>query len=209
MKVLCPYCGSQAVLKDAFAIYRRFGFGQIYQCPTAACDAYVGVHDGTVKPKGSLANAPLRRLRKAVHAVFDPLWRDNRLVERSEVYAAAATVLGLKEFHIGDMRDESAVDFLARKEDLLAEIQISVQRNRLVKISEGSKNLLEVLRYLYVESHHSVHHVLSHNAYRGHACSFQAGMDVGLVRRIKKAETKKVYYALTPAGCSAIGVPVH
>jgi hypothetical protein len=209
MKVICPYCGSQAALKDAFAIYRRFGFGQIYQCPTAACDAYVGVHDDTIKPKGSLANATLRDLRKSAHAVFDPLWKGNRLVERSEVYAAAAMVLGLKEFHIGDMREEHAVSFLAKQEDLLEEIQIAIQRNRLVKISEGSKNLLDVLRYLYVGSQHTVHHVLSRNAYRGHSCSFQAGMDAGLVRRIKTIETKKVYYALTPAGCSAIGVSVH
>ncbi len=206
MKVICPYCGSQAVLKDAAVIYRRFGLGQVYVCPTAECDAYVGVHEGTTKPKGSLANASLRNLRKKVHAVFDPLWRDNRYVERSEVYEAAAVVFGLNEFHVGDMRDEDAQAYLDRHEELSDEIKLTIQRNRLVKISHANENLLAVLRYLYVESQSSIHHVLSRNAYRGHENSFKAAIEVGLVRLIKKAETKRAYYVLTPAGCSAIGV---
>lgn len=209
MKVVCPYCGSNAVLADAFEIYHRFGFGQVYVCPIAACDAYVGVHKGTTKPKGSLANASLRRLRKDVHEVFDPLWRESRLVERTEVYEAAAQVLGLKEFHIGEMREEAARDYLDRHMELGDEIKLAIQRNRLFKLSLGSSALLNVLRYLYVGAHSQVHHVLPHNAYRGHVPSFQAAMAAGLVRRIKKVETKKVYYALTPAGCSAIGVPIH
>ena len=52
--VSCPYCGSQAELKDAFAVYRRLGYGMVYICPDESCDAYVGVHEGTDKPKGSL-----------------------------------------------------------------------------------------------------------------------------------------------------------
>ena len=209
MKVVCPYCGSQAVLKDAFSVYRRLGLGHVYQCPTASCDAYVGVHAGTSKPKGSLANARLRKLRKEAHAAFDPIWRESRTIERSEVYEAAANVLGLKEFHVGDMRDDDAIAFLSKFEKIKNEILLQIQRNRLVKLSESDRNLLNVLRYLYVDSHPEVHHVLSHNAYRGHLCSFQAAMSAGLVRKIKKVETQKVFYALTPAGCSAIGVPPH
>lgn len=209
MNVICPYCGAKAVLQDAVVIYRRSGLGQVYVCPTAACDAYVGVHDGTTKPKGSLANAPLRSLRKRVHAVFDPIWRNSQHIERSEAYEAAALVLGLNEFHVGEMREEAAKAYLERHEELSDEIKLTIQRNRLVKISHASENLLAVLRYLYVESQPSIHHVLSRNAYRGHENSFKAAMEVGLVRLIKKAETKRAYYALTPAGCSAIGVQVH
>jgi hypothetical protein len=206
--VICPYCGSHAVLKDAFVIYRRTGFGQVYQCANApACDAYVGVHDNTTKPKGSLANLNLRELRKKVHAVFDPLWRGNRTVERSEVYAAAAQALGLKGFHIGDMRDEQAQAFLDHSEELIENIRLAIQRNRLMQLApKSSDNLLNVLRYLYVGSQRYTAHVLPHNAYRGHVCSFKAAMEAGLVRRIKKQETGKAYYALTPAGCSAIGI---
>ena len=209
MKIVCHYCGLQAVLKDASVIYRRPGFGQVYQCPTASCDAYVGVHTGTIKPKGSLANGVLRQLRKQVHEVFDPLWRENSQVDRTEVYEAAAQVLGFKEFHIGDLRDEAAHSYLARHEVLSDLIKLKIQHNRLDKLSMGSGNLLRVLRYLYVGSQRSIHHVLSQRAYSGHSDSFKEAIEAGLVRRIKKAESKKVFYALTPAGCSAICIPVH
>ena len=112
MKIICPYCGSIAALEDAFTIYRRHGYGQIYLCKTESCDAYVGVVDGTRKPKGSLANAYLRNLRKQVRSVFDPLWFGNPLVERSEIFAAASTVLGQKSFSVENMREEAALAFL-------------------------------------------------------------------------------------------------
>jgi hypothetical protein len=205
--VICPYCGSHAILQDAFVIYRRMGFGQVYQCPNVPCDAYVGVHENTVKSKGSLADWNLRELRKQVHVVFDPLWRGNRMVERTEVYAAAAQVLSLKEFHIGDMRDEQAQAFLDNSDALIDDIQLTIQRNRLIQLSpQGSQNLLSVLRYLYVGSQRAIAHVLPYNAYRGHACSFKAALEAGLVRKFKKQVTGNVFYALTPAGCSAIGI---
>lgn len=207
--VFCPYCGSQAEFKDAFAIYRRMGFGMIYQCPTTACDAYVGVHEGTDKPKGSLANARLRGLRKQVHAVFDPLWQDSREYDRAELYEAASHVLGLKEFHVGEMRDEAAMDFLAAKDELLSQIKLAAQRNRLLKISKSDCNLINVLRNLYVNSQRGPRHALAHSAYRGHLTLFKAGIDAGLVKRIKKASTEKVYFVLTPSGCAALGLPVR
>lgn len=209
MKVVCPYCGSLAELKDAYAVYRREGFGMLYVCPSAQCDAYVGVHQGTSKPKGSLANAALRRLRSEVHAVFDPLWRDDPAVERTEVYEAAANVLGMKEFHIGEMRDEQAKAYLERHEELAHEIRLQIQRNRLFKLSESDHNLLGVLRYLYVDSQRCVRRVLSQSAYSGHLSLFKSAMKVGLVKRVKQRETAKVYFALTPAGCSAIGIPLQ
>lgn len=207
--VFCPYCGAQAEYKDAFAIYRRMGFGMVYQCPKPACDAYVGVHEGTDKPKGSLANAKLRTLRKQVHAVFDPLWRETKEFERTELYEATSHVLGLKEFHIGEMRDAQAQAFLDDKDGLLAQIRLAAQRNRLLKISSGDKNLISVLRYLFVDSHPSARHVLSQSAYRGHLTSFKAGIAAGLVKRVKKTETNKVFFVLTPSGCSALGLPAR
>lgn len=209
MKVNCPYCGSLAELKDAYAIYGRQGYGMLFVCPKDGCDAYVGVHAGTSKPKGSLANAELRRLRSEVHAVFDPLWRSNDDVERSEVYEAAAIVLGHQEFHIGEMRDDDAKAYLSRHDELAELIRLQIQRNRLFKLSEGDPNLLNVLRYLYVDSHRCVRRVLSQSAYSGHLCVFKSAIKVGLVKRVKQRETEKVYFALTPAGCSAIGITVH
>ena len=39
-------------LRDAYTIYKREGYGMLYVCPKTGCDAYVGVHNGTSKPKG-------------------------------------------------------------------------------------------------------------------------------------------------------------
>lgn len=209
MKLNCPYCGSQAQLKDAYVIYRREGYGMLYVCPTQSCDAYVGVHDGTSKPKGSLANAALRKLRSDVHAVFDPLWRGHSEYDRAEVYEAAANVLGIPEFHIGEMRDEGAKAFLAQKDELIEQIKLQIERNRLFKLSQSEPNLLNVLRYLFVDSQRFARRMLSQSTYRGHDDSFKSAMKVGLVKRVKARDTAKVYYALTPAGCSAIGISVH
>lgn len=44
----------------------------IYLC--RHCKAWVGVHDGTDKPLGRLANAELRSAKVHAHDCFDPLW---------------------------------------------------------------------------------------------------------------------------------------
>ena len=207
-KIICPYCDSEATLVDASVVYRRPGFGMVYVCarfPT--CDSYVGVHQDTNKPKGSLANFELRDLRKQVHSVFDALWMGNPKVDRTEVYAAAAQVLGTPDFHIGDMREKDAEDFLKNSVSLLDAVSLVVQRRRLSLLADkGTENLIVVLRHLYVDSQSRATQVLSQSRYRGHTVSFNAGIAAGLVKRITKHETKKVFYVLTAAGCSAIGV---
>ncbi len=47
--------------------------GMIYLC--RPCNAYVGVHKGTDKALGRLANAELRHWKKKAHRYFDILWR--------------------------------------------------------------------------------------------------------------------------------------
>lgn len=71
-EVFCDYCGHQAEYVDSEVIYGR-SYGMIYLCPV--CEAYVGVHKGTDKPLGRLANYELRQWKKAAHAAFDPLWQ--------------------------------------------------------------------------------------------------------------------------------------
>jgi hypothetical protein len=94
-----------------------------YWCP--ADEAYVGTHEATGEPLGTLANAYLRRLRNQVHRAFDPLWMDaarrdatstknlrlkkpkplNYFIpqHRQAAYAAlaAAMQLSVEECHIG------------------------------------------------------------------------------------------------------------
>ena len=70
-KIFCNYCGKIAEYVDSTEIYGR-SYGMIYLC--RPCRAYVGVHKGTDKPLGRLANAELRAYKKAAHSAFDPLW---------------------------------------------------------------------------------------------------------------------------------------
>ena len=83
-KVICPYCGRVAKYVDSSVIYYGHSYGMAYLC--RPCNAYVGVHSGTDRPKGSLANAELRGWRKATHARFDPLWQDGPFKKRNAAY---------------------------------------------------------------------------------------------------------------------------
>lgn len=71
----CPYCGSEAHLKDSAMIYGK-SFGMVYLCDRYPfCDSWVGVHKGTTNPLGTMADSELRELRKNAHVLFDRLWR--------------------------------------------------------------------------------------------------------------------------------------
>ena len=117
----CPHCQSAAVLVNGLAIYPRrpdLKALKFWQC--APCDAYVGCHkpgawvetrngriasDGTL-PLGRLADAELRRAKKAAHAAFDVFWfyEDNKTRARRAAYARLAEAMGIEvhDCHIGE-----------------------------------------------------------------------------------------------------------
>lgn len=98
----CPYCGSDTKFIDSKEIYGK-SYGMVWACINyPKCDAYVGVHKGTDKPLGRLANAELRKYKNKAHAIFDPIWQDRKM-SRKEAYAWLASQLGLpvNETHIG------------------------------------------------------------------------------------------------------------
>lgn len=100
-EVFCDYCGRRAEYVDSKVVYGK-SYGKIYLC--RQCMAYVGVHKGTDKPLGRLANAELRYWKKAAHAVFDPLWqRGPYKGYRNAAYAwlAEKMSLPLEKTHIG------------------------------------------------------------------------------------------------------------
>lgn len=109
--ITCPYCGKSAELVTGRVIYphlRHLHSKMFWQC--APCDAYVGCHEsgsGT-KPLGRLANAELRKLKREVHVVFDPLWQDGRQ-SRKEAYCYLADCLGIPyaECHVGLFDEET------------------------------------------------------------------------------------------------------
>jgi hypothetical protein len=69
---VCPYCGKRPLLENSSVVYGK-DYGPIYLC--RPCRAWVGVHKGTIKPLGRLANEELRYWKKEAHAAFDPIWQ--------------------------------------------------------------------------------------------------------------------------------------
>lgn len=100
-EVFCDYCGRRAEYVDSKVMYGK-SYGMIYLCRN--CMAYVGVHKGTDKPLGRLANAELRYWKKAAHAVFDPLWQRGRFKgHRNAAYGwlAQKMCIPVEACHIG------------------------------------------------------------------------------------------------------------
>lgn len=99
--VYCDYCGRKTEYVDSKVIYGK-SYGMIYLCRN--CMAYVGVHKGTDKPLGRLANAQLRYWKKQAHAAFDPLWQYGRFKHRrNAAYAWLADQMHtpIDKTHIG------------------------------------------------------------------------------------------------------------
>lgn len=116
--IVCPYCHEQAELKDSSAIYGT-SYGLVWICRNfPKCDSYVGVHQGTTTPKGTLANRELRELRKECHALFDPLWMSGQMT-RPKAYRFLQAIMGLPKFyaHIGKFNEQQCRDFLLRFPD--------------------------------------------------------------------------------------------
>lgn len=99
--VLCDYCGTPAMFVDSKVIYGK-SYGMVYLCPN--CNAYVGVHKGTDKPLGRLADANLRKWKNAAHKAFDPLWQKGPFRgQRNAAYSwlAEQMKLPVEKTHIG------------------------------------------------------------------------------------------------------------
>lgn len=124
MSVMC-FCGSTASLKSNKLIYgREYGNGKIWLCDRfPACRGSVGTHpDG--RPLGTIPDAETKKLRIKVHAMIDPLWknefgkkRDNKI--RGYVYGWLRRITGKNhdECHIG----------MFTKEDCLRTIELIKQ----------------------------------------------------------------------------------
>lgn len=98
----CNLCGGHALFLANSIVYgRKVGrWPYVWYC--SRCSAYVGVHTGTTRPLGTLADATTRKARKEAHLAFDPLWRSGPL-SRHEAYGWLAGQLGIAhdQCHIG------------------------------------------------------------------------------------------------------------
>ena len=99
--ILCDYCGKPACFVDSAIVYHGISYGMIWYCQD--CQAWVGVHKGTSKPLGRLANAELRTWKRHAHRAFDPVWRGKTAFTRRLAYKWLSQEMGLPEeqTHIG------------------------------------------------------------------------------------------------------------
>jgi hypothetical protein len=87
--VTCRYCDSRVFIAHHKEVYGGLSFGSwpyVYLCES--CGAYVGLHDGTDLPLGTLADAQLRESRKVNKRAFQSLLSIMAMdgVKRTQVY---------------------------------------------------------------------------------------------------------------------------
>lgn len=122
LKVICPYCGAHAVLRDAGFVYGEGALVEkLYVCFNyPACDSYVGVfHDSDV-PKGTLANSELRNKRIRAHRSFDAIWKKG-IMTRGQTYQWMQHKFSLtkKQAHIGYFSDYMCEELMRACEEVL------------------------------------------------------------------------------------------
>lgn len=120
-EVACPYCGGEAFFyASSEQFYGGKDYGPLWACPP--CHAWVGVHKGTRKPYGRIADQITRRLRSEAHRYLDhmwhrkmsDLWPDHKpsvaslRVVRVDAYAWLASKMDLTqdECHIGNFDED-------------------------------------------------------------------------------------------------------
>ena len=93
----CPYCRAKATLHPASYVFGKSAKpgSLLYVCDRyPACDAYVGAHQKTKLPMGTLADGDLRYKRIQTHRAFDWLWTSG-LMTKSQAYKWMQAKLGI------------------------------------------------------------------------------------------------------------------
>ena len=99
--VRCPYCGSAATLHPASFVFGKSARpgSLLYVCNRyPACDSYVGAHQKTKLPMGSLADGDLRHKRIDAHKAFDWIWKSG-LMTKAQAYKWMQAKLGIRSEH--------------------------------------------------------------------------------------------------------------
>jgi len=137
----CPYCSSTIIYRSADGIYRDNSKRvMLYVCSNyPECDAYVRVHEGTNIPVGTLANQPLRLLRKQAHDRFNRLYLSGRM-SRDDAYAWLAGVLDAppSHAHIGRLSEYYCKRVIEESDKLMSQKKVNTGKG--VKFHALNKN---------------------------------------------------------------------
>lgn len=98
--MICPFCNEPAKWVPNEEIYgKRYGKSyMMWWCKKD--DAYVGCHQNTQRPLGTMTNKEMRTWRRRAHAMLDPLWKGGQY-DRREVYARISRHFG-HTVHVGE-----------------------------------------------------------------------------------------------------------
>lgn len=108
--IKCPYCGGTPEWVENKEVYGK-NYGKSFMMWLCrACKAYVGCHNNTRMPLGTLAKKELRDLRHKCHGLFDQRWSTNS--ERREEYTWLAEQMRTDEIHIAQCNEDMCRDIL-------------------------------------------------------------------------------------------------
>lgn len=106
----CPYCGKPSKWCDNKEVYGK-RYGKSYMCYWCKyCDAYVGCHQNSRRPLGTMANKELRGWRMKAHRLVDPLWQGGGYKRRT-VYLRLSEAFG-KQVHIAESDIETCKEII-------------------------------------------------------------------------------------------------
>lgn len=109
----CHYCHEEVKKVTGKVIYpHRPDLHEKYFMYCEPCLAYCGTHkDGT--PLGTVAKAPLRKLRNTCHANFDRLWKSG-FMSRPDAYKWLQSKMNMtkEDAHIGKFNEEQCKKLL-------------------------------------------------------------------------------------------------
>ena len=109
MKIYCNQCQKEIEVRltSGEEIYPHRP--DLYDLPFWKCDVcknFVGCHhktDNPTKPLGTIATEEVRKAKRAIHALLDPLWQ-NKKIKRGQAYAYIKHRIGY-DFHTGEIND--------------------------------------------------------------------------------------------------------
>lgn len=121
MRVRCPYCCQGAEWVENRVVYGK-NLGKSYMIWLCRdCDAYVGCHQNSRKPLGTLAKKELREARVYAHEVLDEFILNVTLTgKRKEAYTWLKESFG-KEIHIGSSDMDTCDEIVKRLNKAIGE----------------------------------------------------------------------------------------
>ncbi len=100
MKVVCPKCNKEAPWVENKEKYGK-NYGKSYMCYFCKpCGTYVGCHNNTKKPLGTMTDKYGMDLRQEAHHYFDQIWKSGKM-NRRQAYQYLKGAFG-RQIHIGE-----------------------------------------------------------------------------------------------------------